>query len=290
MNLERPDWFKRTAAWWNPVVGDDVARHVQPIGVSSDHRLYVVCSNMPWATNMRLLGPNITQRLNAQPPPGAPKVEGIAVVKPLPPEELIERWADLVGADLAEQLRPRSLADWGRELVTEAESAHARDLLARRAPVVLARMRAVLPETFIVRLGKSHLRTVWVVIASSPDFSDRQALENVLMDVWHDTAQTVGPEHPLYFLHAGETAADQMVEEWAAAVRPAAPSAPHHVDTMTYGATVDNTDPDALRRRDEWLAGKPHDLCVVFAARDDEKLPLAELARERGTTIWRHVQ
>jgi predicted nucleic acid-binding Zn ribbon protein len=290
MNLERPDWFKRTAAWWNPVVGDDVARNVQPVGVSSDGRLYVVCSNMPWAINMRLLAPHIAQRLNAQPPRGAPKVEGIAVVKPLPPEELIERWAEFVGADLAEQVRPRSLADWGQELVTEAESAHARDLLARRTPVVLARLRAFLPETSIVRLGKSHLRTVRVVVATSPEFTDQEALENVLMDVWHDAAQTVGPEHPLYFLHSGETAADQMVEEWAAAIRPADLWAPHHVDTMTYSETVDDTDPDALRRRNEWLAGKPCDLCVVFAARNDEKLPLAELARERGATIWRHVQ
>ncbi|MGW3038129.1 DciA family protein [Streptomyces sp. NPDC001178] len=272
-----------------PGGGSRWARHVQPVGVS-DGRLYVVCSDLPWATNMRLLAPRIAGRLNAQLAPGMPKGEGIAVVKPFPPEEVIERWADLVGADLAEQVRPRSLADWGEELVTEAESAQARDLLARRAPVVLARLRALVPETSIVRLRESRLRTVWVVVASSPEFSDRQALENVLMDVWHDVAQTVGPEHPLYLLHTGETPADQMVEEWVATVREPGVSAPHHVDTMTYGATVDNTDSDALRRRDEWLAGKPHDLCVVFAVRDDEKLTLAELARERGTIVWRHVQ
>ncbi|MBZ9644845.1 hypothetical protein [Streptomyces sp. PSKA30] len=67
-------------------------------------------------------------------------------------------------------------------------------------------------------------------------------------------------------------------------------SAPLRVDTIVHPATVDKNVPDASRRRNEWLVGKRHDLCVIFAARDDENLPLAELARERGMTLWRHVQ
>src|SRR5690349_4976940 len=115
MDMQCPDGFDRIAAWWNSIVGDDLARHVQPVDVSSDGRLHVMCSDMPWATNMRLLAPTIAGRLSAQPPPGVPKVEGIVVLKPLPPEELIERWADVVGADLAEHVRPRSLTGWGQE-------------------------------------------------------------------------------------------------------------------------------------------------------------------------------
>ncbi|MGW7603204.1 DciA family protein [Streptomyces antimycoticus] len=291
MDMERPDWFGQAAEWWRAVAGADMARHAQPVGFSSDGKLYVLCSDGPWSVNVRLLAPRIAGRLNAQRPPGVPEVRSVAVLKPLPvPEELIQRWPDLVGADLAEQVRLCSLADWGRELVTEAETARARDLLTRRAPVVLARLQAVLPETSIVRLGESHLRPVWVLVASSPAFSDRQALENALMDVWHDMTQTVGPEHQLCIAHTGETAADQMVEEWATAVRNAGSSTPPRVGTFVYPATVDRDDPAASQRRNEWLVGEQRDLCLVFAVQEDEKLPLAELACERGTTVWQHVQ
>jgi predicted nucleic acid-binding Zn ribbon protein len=291
MDVERPEWFDRAAEWWNPVVGDAMARHVQPVGVSSGGRLYVLSSNVAWSINMRLLAPRVAARLRDERPEGIPEFTGISVMKPPPvPDQVIQQWADLVGADLADEVRPESLMDWGRELVTEAASANARDLLARRAPVVLARLRAALPDSSIVRLSEARLRPVWVLIASSPEFSDRAALENVLMDVWHDATQTVGPEHKLCLVHAGETAADQMVEEWATAVREADPSAPLRVDTLVCAAGMDKDAPDASRRRDEWLVDEPSDLCVVFAVREDEELPLAELAREGGTSVWRHVQ
>ncbi|WP_373559258.1 DciA family protein [Streptomyces sp. SA15] len=54
MHLERPDWFERGGEWWDPVVGEDVARRVQPVGVSSDGQLYVLRSSAAWSINMRL--------------------------------------------------------------------------------------------------------------------------------------------------------------------------------------------------------------------------------------------
>jgi hypothetical protein len=36
VDLERPNWLDRAAEWWHPIVGDGVARQVQPVGVSSD--------------------------------------------------------------------------------------------------------------------------------------------------------------------------------------------------------------------------------------------------------------
>lgn len=290
MNLERPDWFKRVGDWWNPVVGEDVARHVQPVGVSSDGRLHVLGSNTAWSINMRLLAPRVIESLNDARPDGVPEVTAIAVLKPPPiPDTVTQHWADLVGADLAEQVRPDSLTDWAQELVTEAESAQARDLLARRAPVVLARLRAMLPETTIVRF-QNHLRPVSVLVASSPDFSDRQALEDVLLDTWHDAVQTAGPEHPLWVEHAGETAADQMVNEWGDRVNSANPSIPLLVGTFVREANTAQDGPDAARRRDERLVDQEPDLCLVFAAREDEEIPLAELARERGLSVRRFVE
>ncbi|MFI1700396.1 DciA family protein [Streptomyces bobili] len=231
------------------------------------------------------------ERLNAARPDGIPEMTGIAVLEPPRiPDRITQHWADLVGADLAEEIRPDSLTDWGQELVTEAESAQARDLLARRAPVVLNRLRAVLPETTIVRLAESRLRPVSVLVASSPGFSDRQALEDVLLDTWHDAAQTVGPEHPLQVEHPGETAADQMVEEWGARIASVDPRIPLFVNSFAREAHTDREGPDALRRRDERLVDREPDLCLVFAAREDEDFPLAELARERGLPVRRFVE
>lgn len=291
MNLERPDWFERVGQWWGPVIGEDVARHVRPVGFSSGGRLHVLGSNTAWSINMRFLAPRVIERLNDARPQGVPEVTGIAVLKPRPiPDVVTQQWADLVGADLAEEVRPDSLTDWGQELGTEAESAQARDLLARRAPVVLARLRAVLPETTIVRLSESSLRPVSVLVASSPEFTDRQALEDVLLDTWHDAVQTVGPEHPLWVEHAGETAADQMVEEWAAQVNSTHPSTFLPVGTFAREANTAQDGPDAARRRDERLVDQEPDLCLVFAAREDEEVPLAELARERGLSVRRFVE
>ncbi|OEJ23183.1 hypothetical protein AS594_00220 [Streptomyces agglomeratus] len=178
MDFERPDWFDRATEWWCSTVGNDLARHAQPVGISSDGELGVLCSDQAWSTQMRLMAHRVVERLNGARPDDLPKVAGITVLKPAPvPEELIQLWSDLVGSDLADRVRPRSLSDWGRELATEAECAHARDLLAQRTPFVLARLRATLPGSSIVRLRTSHLRSVGVLIASSPEFSDRAAVE-----------------------------------------------------------------------------------------------------------------
>lgn len=78
-----------------------------------------------------------------------------------------------------------------------------------------------------------------------------------------------------------------MVADWVTAVGDADPSTPLFVDT--YPDTVDDA-PDAPRRRNEWLVGEQRDLCLVFVAREDEEPLFAELARERGLTVWQHVQ
>ncbi|MFF9810684.1 hypothetical protein ACF1G5_37280 [Streptomyces coeruleorubidus] len=42
MDLERPNWLDRAAERSHPIVGGGVARHVQPVGVSSDGLLGLV--------------------------------------------------------------------------------------------------------------------------------------------------------------------------------------------------------------------------------------------------------
>ncbi|MFD9151726.1 DciA family protein [Streptomyces diastaticus] len=287
--IERPAWFVLAERWWRACV-PYLARHSLPIGCSPDGQLIVCCSDAARATVLRLGASKITDRLNAQRPPGVPEISTVRVVQPPPvPDKVHAHWADLVGADLAEDVRPGSLTYWGQELTTEARSAEARDLLARRAPVVLARLRALLPDTSIARLRLSSLRPVRVLVASSPQFTDREGLERTLMDVWFDASQTEGPEHPLFLTHAGETEADQMVEKWATDINDAAPLTSLRVLTYLLPPSPRQTD-SAQRQENNRLADGPYDLCVEFAAHEGERLPLAELARKCDVNTWQHLE
>jgi hypothetical protein len=77
--------------------------------------------------------------------------------------------------DLADQIRPVDLSDWGRTLDTEVESAQVRALFARRAPGILDRLQAALPDTSITRLDESRLRIFKVLLAASPESFGRAA-------------------------------------------------------------------------------------------------------------------
>lgn len=289
MLIERPAWFVLAERWWRACV-PHMARHSLPVGCSPDGQLIVRCSDAARATVLRLGAPKITDRLNAQRPPGVPEISTVRVVQPPSvPTEVHAHWADLVGADLAEDIQPDYLTDWGQELTTEARSAEARDLLARRAPVVLARLRALLPNTSIARLRLSSLRPVRVLIASSPQFTDREGLERTLMDVWFDASQTEGPEHPLFLTHAGETEADQMVETWATDINDTTPLTSLRVRTYLLPPSARQTD-SAQHQENDRLADGPYDLCVEFAAHEREHLPLAELARKCGVNTWQHLE
>lgn len=54
---------------WDSIVGDDVARHCQPVSFS-DGVLTVKTDSTAWATQMRLLIPQLTQRLSDDIGPG----------------------------------------------------------------------------------------------------------------------------------------------------------------------------------------------------------------------------
>lgn len=60
---------------WPQIVGDDVAKHCEPETYDEDERALVVrCDSTAWATNLRLLAPQLVRRLNEDLGHGAVKV------------------------------------------------------------------------------------------------------------------------------------------------------------------------------------------------------------------------
>ncbi|MFF8790819.1 hypothetical protein [Streptomyces sp. NPDC015125] len=288
--VTRPDWMVQAESWWKATVGSTLARNVEPLGIDQQGRLHFRCASAASGTHMRLLASGrLLKMLNDSRPTGAPVLQGIVVRVHTIPDALKELWPHLVGAVLAEEVRITQLQDWGRTLATEAATVQARDELALRAPQILARLKDALPDCDITSLSPSTLRSVSVLVATSPDFTDLQGLEQVLMDTWHDATQIAGPEHALWLEHAGDTVADRHVDTWASGVNPPALSVPLLVHTFSRKADMNRHGPDAFRLRDEALIAQHPDLCLVFTAHPDEPIRLAGLARDKNIPIRCYV-
>ncbi|MFE1832710.1 DUF721 domain-containing protein [Streptomyces sviceus] len=60
---------------WPQIVGEDVAKHCEPEKYDEDERVLVVrCDSTAWATNLRLLAPQLVARLNEDLGHGAVKL------------------------------------------------------------------------------------------------------------------------------------------------------------------------------------------------------------------------
>lgn len=286
MPLTRPEWFSDLDAWWRPAVGEGVARHVEPVGIDDRARLHVRCSSPAWRIQTRLIGASLTTHVNELLTPTA-KIAGIVVqvASGALPQIIRDRWPDIVGEDLADQIEPVMLGAQGQELCTQAVSAKARDEAGQRAPEILARIRELIGEgCTITRWHPSSLLPVAVLVASSPKVTDRQAVEDVLLQTWHDTLQAIGTEHTLILEHGCETAVDRFVSEWATSLdlpdgegpmsAPLAADTAHHYDQAT-------------QLRDRQLVDRRPDLCVAFIHHPGEVLPLETRARTAGIPVQR---
>lgn len=270
MPVTQPEWFSDLDAWWSPAVGEDVARHVEPVGIDDHLRLHVRCSSPAWRTQTRLLGTSLTARVNELLAPKT-KITGIVVqaASGALPQIIRDRWPDIVGEDLADQVEPTMLGAQGQELCTLAVSAEARDEAGRRAPEILARIRELIGEgCTITRWSSSSLLPVVVLVTGSPEVTDRQAVEDVLLQIWHDTVQVVGTEHTLILEHDCETAVDRFVSEWVAHLElpddAGLISAPMAADTAHHPA-----------------------LCVAIIRHASEVLPLEKQASAAGIPVQR---
>ncbi|MDI1454435.1 DciA family protein [Streptomyces sp. ATE26] len=286
MPVTQPEWLSDGEAWWSPAVGEDVARHVEPVGVDDQARLHVRCSSPAWRTQTRLLAAALTTSVNELLAPRA-KIAGIVVqaVSGTVPQIVRERWADIVGEDLADQVEPVMLGAQGQELCTRAVSAQARDDAARRAPEILARIRDVIGEgCAITRWPPSSLLPVVVLFTGSAAVTDRRAVEDVLLQTWHDAIEVCGTEHTLILKHGCESVVDRFVSEWVARLQmqdearvvsaPMAANTARHYDQAT---TV----------RDQQMVARRPDLCLSIVTRTSEVLPLEEQASAAGIPVQR---
>lgn len=80
MFLSQPTWFADLDAWWVPATGDDISRHVEPLGVDDQHRLHVRASSPAWLTQTRLIANILTTRINEILASDAAELTGIIVV------------------------------------------------------------------------------------------------------------------------------------------------------------------------------------------------------------------
>lgn len=195
------------------------------------------------------------------------------------PQIVVDRWADLMGEDLADQIAPYRLGHRGQELCAQAASADARDEGVRRGPEILERIRELIGEDCTVTRWTVTLRPVRVLIASSPQIRDRAAVETVLEQIWHDAVQVHGPTHLVALEHGDETMADRFVDAWA-----------QSLDTADGALLISGPVASGMAGPDlagpEPYSGRP-DLCVSLIQHVDEALPLEEKARAAGVPVQR---
>lgn len=262
MSLERPAWFVDVDAWWVPAVGEEVAARVRPLGFDAQHRLHVECDSRAWATQVRLLADRLAKRLDMCLPQH--DVTGVIVhphATPIPPV-LDEHWQELVGKDLGTQILPLQFVRQGQELSTLALSAEARERFRPLIPQVLDEVRRLLGSNCaLTKIPEPGLYPVTVAVTASDDWNNRQLIESVMLDTWHDVTQVYGPEHSLCFEHTAYSRADRFVEEWVAR------HAEHHgVGLMPI---LPATDEESLRAREVQLLTPKPDLCLAFLTDPD---------------------
>jgi predicted nucleic acid-binding Zn ribbon protein len=87
--LDTRGWQQRAAVGsvfgrWAEIVGQDLAAHTRP-DTFADSELVVTADSTAWATQVRLLAPNLVARLNAELGPGT--VRRVKVRGPAPPRQ-----------------------------------------------------------------------------------------------------------------------------------------------------------------------------------------------------------
>ncbi|EFE72174.1 predicted protein [Streptomyces viridosporus ATCC 14672] len=182
-------------------------------------------------------------------------------------------------------MEPVMLGLQGQELCTVAASAAARDEAARRAPETLARIRALIGEQCtITRWSPSTLLPVVVLVTGAASATERQRVEDVLLQAWYDAIEAFGTEHTLILEHGCETPTDRFVDEWVARLQ--LPDGARLMSAPMAADTARHYD-QAREVRDQQMVARRPDLCLAFVRHTGEVLPLEKRASAAGIPVQR---
>ena len=192
-------------------------------------------------------------------------------------------WAALLGPDLAPYVVPIPSPDEGEQLVTVADTVRDCVAMRQRGPEILTSIRKLLgPDCPIKELAPSILRPVVVLLVGSADWNDRDCVEDVLLETWHDVSQVYGPDNYLHIEHTSDNGAAGTAQLWAERMCPPFPIAAFATtaDFLAHGGRE-----QAEAVRDKALVDQRPDLCLAFLTDADTAPPLMRRAQEAGIPL-----
>lgn len=179
----------------------------------------------------------------------------------------------------AASFRPLGVDEQGRLHVRCRNQAYA-VLLRQLQASVVSRINSSVPQARLAGLLAEQRPVVRVLVVASEDFADRQFLEDVLLEMWHDITQVIGTEHEIFLQLTGETAFDRQVSDWATAQAAAKPDVNEPFCVGVY------RDDDASTR-DQRLIDAGTELCLAFCSSEVTLPAPARLALAAGIPVWR---
>ncbi|MFD4974262.1 hypothetical protein [Streptomyces sp. NPDC058424] len=187
-----------------------------------------------------------------------------------------------MGQELAPYVLPVQLLEETGQLVTVADTAADREAALERAPETLRRIRKLLGSSCPIKdWAPSVLRPVAVLVVGCADWNNRDLVEDVLLETWHDAVQLYGPENSFVIEHTSDNAAAGTADLWAERLCP-----PFSIAAFAHPADVAASDrKQAEAVRDQDLLDQRPDLCLAFATSEESAPPLMHRAAQAGIPL-----
>ncbi len=279
MSGRSQEWLASLKAHWPPLEKPGLGANVWPVSVDTQRRLHLEAATPAWRTTARLLAKDIAAWAGDLVGEGG--VTGVIVRKDITrlPVAVSRRWPDLIGRDLADSVLPLQILEETGQLVTVADTAADRETALERAPETLRRIRELLGSSCPVKdWAPSILRPVAVLVVGCSDWNNRDLVEDVLLETWHDAVQLYGPENSFVIEHTSDNAPAGTAHLWAERLCP-----PFSVAAFAHLVDVTADDREqAEAERDQDLLDQHPDLCLAFVTREEAAPPLLHRAQQAG--------
>lgn len=188
---------------------------------------------------------------------------------------ITKAWAAVAGT-AGDACEPRWFLEDEGSLLVEGISTGWCTQLRLLAPALIKKLNAELPDGPTVKAILVRIRHVRVVVTGSRYWTDAPAIEDALLDAWHDAVQLYSPAVRFVVVHGDCPAgADRIAKEWAIAngvdheAHPAdweapcaegCPGAPHRKTSRQHGDYC----PLAGFRRNQLMVHLGADLLLGF--------------------------